>query len=272
MDKKLRAMPIEEKQELQNKALEALNGIRSGNLPFKLEGDIWAFLQEFQKKAIAYMDTTAANVALELEQKLALGLPEDDPTVADLREQESLAKTEVHTACQLYYATYLHAQISGLLSFVDGLSAVELKVEPLRVGAKVPEYKTDGAAGLDLCYCPDTEPNAPIVIYDMGAHLVPTGLRVEIPKGYVGKLYIRSGLAKNDHLTLANGVGIIDSDYRGEVMVMLSNQGMSHVTLKAGERIAQLIIERVPSVSIKVTSQLSETERGEGGFGSTGLE
>ncbi len=256
--------------ELHEKGLIILNAIRQGEFPFTIEAGLWEEIAKWQKSVTAMYSAEVENVRLEYEQKLAVGLPEDDPVVSDLKERLVLADKELRAAATLFYQTYLHAQVSELMTQVDRSNEVELKVEPLRAGAKMPEYKTDGSAGLDLCYCPDSEPGAPITIPDLGAVLVPTGLRMEIPKGYVGKLYIRSGLAKNKDLTLANSVGVIDSDYRGEVMVMLRNESMNHVLIQPGERIGQLIVEQIPRVSVKVTSQLSTTERGEGGFGSTG--
>lgn len=125
-----------------------------------------------------------------------------------------------------------------------------------------PEYKTAGAAAFDLCAAETLK------IYDFAK--VPTGLAFEIPNGYVGKIFLRSSMS--GQLKLANGVGVIDSDYRGEVLIPLLTVARRTMTIHAGTRIAQMIIEKRPKVELFEASELSETNRGCGGFGSTGQD
>lgn len=128
-----------------------------------------------------------------------------------------------------------------------------------------PTRATDGSAGYDLV-C-NEEFGVILFPGDFGA--VPTGTLVEIPKGYVGKVCPRSGLAAKKGITVLNAPGIIDSDYRGEIKVILINLGQDRVAISQGDRMAQLLIQKVEEVAF-VDGDLSETIRGEGGFGSTG--
>ncbi|MBQ8174099.1 MAG: dUTP diphosphatase [Clostridia bacterium] len=132
--------------------------------------------------------------------------------------------------------------------------------------ATVPTYGTKYAAGADLYAVCDGE----ITIEPGQTMLVHTGIAMEIPEGYVGLVYARSGLACKRGLAPANKVGVIDADYRGEIMVALYNHGKEAQTLAAGERIAQMVIAPFLSVSYEETEELSDTVRGAGGFGSTG--
>lgn len=134
----------------------------------------------------------------------------------------------------------------------------------LEEGARLPEYKTAGAAGMDLCTKSDVE------LSPMERRLVPTGVRMAIPAGYEGQVRPRSGLAIKHGLTLVNTPGTIDSDYRGEIQCILINLGSETVRLAAGERIAQLVVVPIVQARLDVVESLDETERGEGGFGSTG--
>lgn len=138
---------------------------------------------------------------------------------------------------------------------------------PLAQGASLPQYATPGAAAMDLCAAPGVcfslEPGRRAV--------VPTGLAVAVPEGHVGLIFARSGLALKQGLCLANGVGVIDSDYRGELCVALLNLGESSVTIRAGDRIAQLALLPVCRALPTVAQALEPTRRGEGGFGSTGI-
>ncbi len=142
---------------------------------------------------------------------------------------------------------------------------MEMEIKLLRQSA-VPSYKTDGAAGIDLAACIEES----MSLSPMERKMVPTGVCVAIPKGNVGLVFARSGLATRYGITLTNCVGVIDSDYRGEIMCSLINLGGETYTINPGDRIAQLVIMPAPQVAIQVTDKLSETERGEGGFGSTG--
>ena len=134
-------------------------------------------------------------------------------------------------------------------------------------GAVIPEYKTAGAAGADLCALLEN----PIVIPAGRSAMVPTGLFFEIPEGYEVQVRPRSGLAAKNGVTVLNTPGTIDSDYRGEIKVILINLGSEDFTINNGDRIAQMIVAPVTQASFSITDSLSQTERGSGGFGSTGL-
>lgn len=132
----------------------------------------------------------------------------------------------------------------------------------------IPTYGTEYAAGADLYACMDEA----VSINPGETHFVKTGIAMEIPVGYVGLIYARSGLACKKGLAPANKVGVIDSDYRGEIMVALHNHSKDTVTVENGERIAQLVITPYITVAFNVVDELEDTTRGEGGFGSTGLK
>lgn len=151
---------------------------------------------------------------------------------------------------------------------LDGGCEVRLKVKQIRPGAKLPGRATPGSAGYDLCACCGQDG---IVVKPMERVLVPTGISIELPDpGYVAMLCARSGLAYKLGLTLANGVGVIDSDYRGEIGVPVVNLSDAAVHISNGERIAQLLILPVELPEMVEIEELSTTSRGEGGFGSTG--
>ena len=128
----------------------------------------------------------------------------------------------------------------------------------------LPRYETEGSAGLDL------RADEAVALAPGGRALVPTGLSLEIPAGHEGQVRPRSGLAARHGVTLLNTPGTIDSDYRGEVKVILVNLGPEPVQFERGERIAQLVIAPVTRVILQVAEALGETGRGAGGFGSTG--
>ncbi len=129
-----------------------------------------------------------------------------------------------------------------------------------------PAYATDGAAAVDLRAAVDT----PVVIAPGERAQIPTGLAMAIPQGYVGIVAARSGLACKKGIALSNGIGVIDSDYRGEIGVSLHNTSSVPFTVERGERIAQMMFLPVATVSFLPCKELEETARGEGGFGSTG--
>lgn len=143
-----------------------------------------------------------------------------------------------------------------------------LRVKKLRPDAQLPCYASVNAAGADLYACLD----APIAIAPGQSAGIPTGLALEIPAGFVGLLYARSGLACKQDLAPANKVGVIDADYRGEVMVVLHNHGTQMRTVEPGMRIAQLVISPYLTVEFQTADALSDTDRGCGGFGSTGTK
>ena len=135
----------------------------------------------------------------------------------------------------------------------------------------LPSYETPGAAGADIrANLPEAERAAGITLQPMQRLIVPTGFRVEIPMGYEMQIRPRSGLALKHGITLPNTPGTIDSDYRGPLGVALVNLGEAPFTVQHGDRIAQMIVAPVVQARFAVVEHLSETERGEGGFGSTG--
>ena len=143
---------------------------------------------------------------------------------------------------------------------------MEVSVKKLRENAKLPTYGSAEAAGADLYACLD----APAEIQPGETVFIPTGLSMELPNGYVGLIYARSGLACKQDLAPANKVGVIDSDYRGEFMIALHNHGREVRTIENGERIAQLVVTPVLMPRFVEAENLSDSLRGAGGFGSTG--
>lgn len=142
----------------------------------------------------------------------------------------------------------------------------DVAVKKLNPNATLPTYGSEYAAGADLYACIDKEE-----AFQPGeTKLIPTGLAMEIPSGYAGLIYARSGLASKKGLAPANKVGVVDADYRGEIMVALHNHSNSPVSIEPQERIAQLVITPYLTAHFQETEQLSDTVRGEGGFGSTG--
>lgn len=140
-----------------------------------------------------------------------------------------------------------------------------VKVRKIRPEARLPEYQSEGAAGADLYACIDAE----MILPPSGTILIPTGLALEIPPGYQGEVRARSGLALREGLFVLNAPGTIDSDYRGELKIILSNFSSETRTVRPFERIAQLVIMPVVKAAF-VESDLNETDRTEQGFGSTG--
>lgn len=145
---------------------------------------------------------------------------------------------------------------------------VTLKIKKLTDKAIVPTYGTQFSAGADLCNAEE----ATVVVEPGETRLVHTGLSFEIPEGCVGLIFARSGLASKRGLAPANKVGVIDSDYRGEVMVSLFNQSSLTQTIEYGDRIAQIAIVPFIKAQFELADELSDTVRGEGGFGSTGTK
>lgn len=141
-----------------------------------------------------------------------------------------------------------------------------IRVKKLRSNAILPTYGSAEAAGADLYACLDAD----VVIGQGESAFIPTGLSMEIPKGYAGLIYARSGFACKRGLAPANKVGVVDSDYRGEFIVVLHNHGSQPQTVTHGERIAQLVVTPVLTPFFIECDDLSETERAGGGFGSTG--
>lgn len=142
----------------------------------------------------------------------------------------------------------------------------KIAVKKLKPNAILPTYGSQEAAGADLYACLDE----PVEIAPGHSVFIPTGLAMEIPKGYAGLIYARSGLACKRGLAPANKVGVVDSDYRGEFLIVLHNHGPQSQTVCHGERIAQLVITPVFTPGFFETEALSDTKRSDGGFGSTG--
>lgn len=141
-----------------------------------------------------------------------------------------------------------------------------MKWKRLREGAQLPQRQTEGAAGYDLRACVE----APVTLEPGEGYSFPTGLAGEIPQGLVGLIFCRSGLGVKHGVSLPNCVGVIDSDYRGELVVPLQNYGKEPYAVQPGERVAQLIIVPVALPRLEEARELSSTQRGTGGFGSTG--
>lgn len=141
-----------------------------------------------------------------------------------------------------------------------------VKIKKLNDNAKIPTYGSPYSAGADLYACCDGD----IVIEPSQTVLIKTGLAIELSKGYVALIYARSGLASKRGLAPANKVGVVDCDYRGEIMVALHNHSSEPQVITMGERIAQMVITPYITAEFEETDTLSDTVRGEGGFGSTG--
>lgn len=146
------------------------------------------------------------------------------------------------------------------------MSKVELKVLA-KEGAVIPEYKTAGAAGADVCALIDSD----LLLKAGSRAIIPTGLFFEIPEGYEIQVRPRSGLAAKNGVTVLNSPGTIDSDYRGELKIILINLGEEDFTIHRGDRIAQIIFAPVIQAAFLPVQELSLTERGSSGFGSTGV-
>lgn len=143
-----------------------------------------------------------------------------------------------------------------------------MKMRMISKSGVMPTYATEGASGMDLrAYTEE-----PIILQPMERMLVPTGIYVEIPQGYEGQVRARSGLAIKNGIGLVNSIGTIDSDYRGELRVPLINFGSEPFEIQNGDRIAQLVIAKYEKVEVELTEALNDTDRGEGGFGHTGIK
>ena len=146
---------------------------------------------------------------------------------------------------------------------------LKVKAVSSKIGSDIPlpYYATPGSAAMDLHACLD----GPVVIPAGGRSVIPTGIAIALPSpDYVALVFARSGLGIKHGVAPANCVGVIDSDYRGEVMVGLQNSGSSDFTVQPGDRIAQLMVTPVVQATIQMVDELDETQRGAGGFGSTG--
>lgn len=144
-----------------------------------------------------------------------------------------------------------------------------LKIKKVNENAVIPHRATEGSAGLDLCACIDE----PLPLGGGETALIPTGLAIALPSAQYGAfVFARSGLSIKHGIGLLNAVGVIDSDYRGEIKVGVINQVKEPYTIQPGERIAQLVVMPVSTMPVEEAESLDETERGSGGFGSTGTK
>ena len=143
---------------------------------------------------------------------------------------------------------------------------MELKIKKVRENAKIPTRGTDGAAGFDLYACIDE----PMTLNKGDTALIPTGIAIAVPNKYAAFIHSRSGLSIKKGICLLNSVGVVDSDYRGEIKCPLINLGSEDFEIKKGERIAQMVFMPVAQVCLCEKDNLDETDRGDGGFGSTG--
>ena len=145
---------------------------------------------------------------------------------------------------------------------------MKINVKKLNEKAILPAYGSEYAAGADLYACIDGE----VTVEPHATVMIPTGIALELPVGYAGFIYARSGLASKRNLAPANKVGVVDCDYRGEVKVALHNHGEAAQTVAVGERIAQLVVAPYITAEFTEADELSDTVRGAGGFGSTGTK
>ena len=146
------------------------------------------------------------------------------------------------------------------------MNDLNVKIKKLNQKAILPTYQTEHAAGMDLYACLDET----IIIKPMQRVIVPTGLSIELPIGYESRIHARSGLAFRDGICMANGTGIIDADYRGEYGILVLNISDKDFVVEHGARLAQLVVSKFEHVVWNEVDDLTETERGAGGFGSTG--
>ena len=143
---------------------------------------------------------------------------------------------------------------------------MQIRVKKLKTGAILPHYQTEHSAGVDLHACLEEA----VILRPMQRVLVPCGFSMELPSGYEAQIRARSGLALKNGISLVNGIGTIDADYRGEIGVILINLGYEDFTIQSGDRIAQMVITSFVKASLEEVEELSDSQRGAGGFGSTG--
>ncbi|MBB5516951.1 dUTP pyrophosphatase [Rubricella aquisinus] len=161
--------------------------------------------------------------------------------------------------------------MTGINLSLPGITVKVKRSDDADPDIPLPAYETKGAAGMDLCANFGTDlRRRPVSLMPMGRALIPTGLSLEIPDGFEGQVRPRSGLALRHGITVANAPGTIDSDYRGQVSVILINLGTKTYEISHGDRIAQLVLAPVIRIHWALTDTLDDTPRGSGGFGSTG--
>ena len=144
---------------------------------------------------------------------------------------------------------------------------MNLEIKITTVSGMIPEYETEGSSGMDLkAFLEKT-----VLLKPGERALIPTGISIELPEGYEAQIRARSGIAVKHGIGLINGIGTVDSDYRGEIMIPLMNWGKETFTINNGDRIAQMIIAEYERIKWNTVDRLNESIRGEGGFGHTGL-
>ncbi len=146
---------------------------------------------------------------------------------------------------------------------------LEVKILNNGFGLPLPKYETEGAAGLDLFAA--TKEDTKIIINPKKAEMIPTGIAISVPSGYEAQIRPRSGLAAKNGITVLNSPGTIDSDYRGEILVMLINHSNKDFEILRGMRIAQMVISKIEQFNLISVDELDTTDRGKDGFGSTGI-
>ena len=146
---------------------------------------------------------------------------------------------------------------------------LEVKILDNGFGLPLPKYETEGAAGLDLFAA--TKESTKIIISPRKAEMIPTGIAISVPPGYEAQIRPRSGLAAKNGITVLNSPGTIDSDYRGEILVMLINHSNKDFEISRGMRIAQMVISKIEQFNLISVDELDTTDRGKDGFGSTGI-
>ena len=146
---------------------------------------------------------------------------------------------------------------------------LEVKILDNGFGLPLPKYETEGAAGLDLFAA--TKEDTKIIITPRKAEMIPTGIAISVPSGYEAQIRPRSGLAAKNGITVLNSPGTIDSDYRGEILVMLINHSNKDFEILRGMRIAQMVISKIEQFNLISVDELDTTDRGKAGFGSTGI-
>jgi len=215
---------------------------------------------------------SSARICRDCEEAAEQEIAEQQGAILQ-REQRGVCggvSERVTIRCVSCYGTGSLGYVTPCLA-CDGTGRVDRPPDGLALQAVVewpelvPEYKTAGSAGLDLAV------KEAVIVRPGEVTMVGTGVRVAIPEGYVGLVYSRSSVASQARVVLANKVGVIDSDYRGEIMLPLMYEGLEKYTIiEKGTRVAQLIVQPIARVQVQVVDELPATERGSGGFGSTG--